>query len=120
MQVVPLEALPSQSLQIVLGGQNCALDVYILDGYDFTDSTLNTTNTNVYLDLAYNGIEVTETQICLNQKRLLLNRQYLGFSGDFMFVDTQGTSDPQYQGLGSRYVLLYLTPADIAAALANG
>lgn len=115
MQVVPLEALPSQSLQIVLAGQNCALDIYTLDGYDYTDPTLNTPNTNIYLDLAYNGIDVTETQICLNQKRLLINRQYLGFVGDFMFVDTQGTSDPQYKGLGSRYVLLYLTAADLAA-----
>lgn len=115
MQVVPLEALPSQTLQIVLGGQNCALSVYTLDGYDFTDATLNTTNENVYLDLAYNGIDVTETQICLNQKRLLINRQYLGFVGDLMFVDTQGTNDPQFAGLGSRYVLLYLTAADLAA-----
>lgn len=114
MQVIPLQAVPSQTLQIVLGGQNCALSLYILDGYDFTDLTLNTTNVNLYLDFAYNGIDVTETQICLNQKRLLINRQYLGFAGDFMFIDTQGTLDPQYQGLGARYVLLYLTPADLA------
>lgn len=115
MQVVPLEALPSQTLQIVLGGQNCALSVYTLDGYDFTDPTLNTTNENIYLDFSYGGVDVTETQICLNQKRLLINRQYLGFVGDFMFVDTQGTNDPQYQGLGSRYVLLYLSAADLPA-----
>ena len=114
MQVVPLEALPSQTLQIVLGGQNCALSVYTLDGYDYTDPTLGTPNTNVYLDFAYNGIDVTETQICFNKKRLLINRQYLGFVGDFMFVDTQGTNDPQFAGLGSRYVLLYLSASDLA------
>lgn len=121
MQVVPLAAVPSQNFQIVLGGQNCAISLYLQNGYDFTDSTLETTEANLYFDLTYNGIDVTNCAICLNQKRLLINRQYLGFVGDFMFVDTQGTNDPQYTGLGGntpRYVLLYITPADIAAAIA--
>lgn len=114
MKVVPLAALPSQTLQIVLGGQNCALSIYTGDGYDYNDPTLQTTNTNIYLDLSYNGgIAVTSTAICLDQKRLLINRQYLGFVGDFMFVDTQGNSDPQFAGLGDRWVLLYLEATDL-------
>lgn len=113
MKVVPLAAVSSQNFQIVLGGQNCAISLYLENGYDFNDPTLNTTNSNLYFDLTYNGIDVTNAAICLNKKRLLINRQYLGFVGDFMFVDTRGTSDPQFAGLGTRYVLLYLELADL-------
>jgi hypothetical protein len=114
MQAVPLNPEPSQTLQVVLDGQNCNISVYTKTGYDYSDPTLATPNTNLYFDLAFNGVDVTTTAICLNEKRLLVNRQYLGFSGDFMFVDTQGSNDPQYTGLGSRYVLLYLEAADLA------
>jgi|SRR5579863_165694 len=113
MEVVPLSPVPSQTLQVVLDGQNCAISVYTKQGYDYTDPTLGTPNTNLYFDLSYNGITVTTTEICLNLKRLLVNRQYLGFSGDFMFVDTQGDLDPQYVGLGGRYVLLYIEAAEV-------
>lgn len=116
MQQVPLNPVPSQNLQVVLAGQNCAISVYTKTGYDYTDPTLATPNTNLYFDLSYNGIDVTTTAICLNEKRLLVNRQYLGFVGDFMFIDTQGENDPQYTGLGSRYVLLYLEQSDLEAA----
>jgi hypothetical protein len=66
---------------------------------------------------------ITRTQNCLNRKRLLVNRQYLGFVGDFMFVDTQpppGTNgeDPQWEGLGTRFQLVYIEAADLDAALA--
>lgn len=113
MLTVPLSAVPSQTLQIVLGGQNVQMAVYTKDGYDFTDPTLETPNTNIYVDLAYNNIVLTTTQIALDEKRLLLNRQYLGFIGDFMFIDTQGFDDPQYAGLGARWLLLYLEAADL-------
>lgn len=119
MQQIPLEAVPSQTLNIVLGGQSCALSVYTLNGYDYTDSTLSTPKANLYVDFSYNGVTVTTTAICLNLKRLLINRQYLGFSGDLMFIDTQGGDDPQYDGLaneqGGRWVLAYLEAADLAA-----
>jgi hypothetical protein len=115
MQLIPLSAVPSQNFQIVLANQNCAISIYQEDGYDYTDLTLSTFAVKLYFDLAYNGIDVTNGAICLNQKRLLINRQYLGFVGDFMFVDTQGTNDPAFAGLGTRYVLLYLEASDLAA-----
>lgn len=114
MQAVPLSPVSSQTVQFVAGGQNCQLSVYTNDGYDYSDPTLNTEKDYIAIDFAYNGIQMTNTQNCLNLKRLLVNRQYLGFVGDFMFVDTQGTSDPEFDGLGSRYVLLYLEAADLA------
>jgi hypothetical protein len=38
---------------------------------------------------------------------------WLGFSGDLMFSDTQGSSDPSSPGLGTRYLLFYLTSDDL-------
>ena len=38
----------------------------------------------------------------------LVPTAYLGFSGWLVFVDTQGSEDPQYAGLGTRWVLVYL------------
>lgn len=113
MMLVPLSALASQTVQFVAGGQNCQMSVYTNDGYDYTDVTLSEPKPYIAIDFSYNGIQVTNTQNCLNEKRLLLNRQYLGFIGDFMFVDTQGTDDPQYTGLGTRWVLVYLEASDL-------
>lgn len=122
MMQIPLEAVASQTLQTVVGGQSVSLAIYTKVGYDFTDSTLSTPNTNLYMDVSYNGITLTTAQICLNEKRILINRQYLGFVGDFMFIDSQGDLDPVYTGLagtdGGRYWLLYLEAADLAALAA--
>jgi len=52
----------------------------------------------------------------------LLDRTYLGVVGDFMFLDTQGSgpptfngSPPYYTGLGTQFLLLYLEASDLAA-----
>lgn len=117
MQGIPgIGAVPAQTFQVVLNGQNCSFSLYTRTGYDFTDITLSTTNTNLYMDLSVNGVPITTGVICLNQKRLLVNRQYLGFVGDLMFIDMQGTEDPQYSGLGSRWQFVYVEAADLAAA----
>lgn len=118
MQVISLGAKPSQTLQFVVAGQNCQMSVYTLDGYDYNDPTLQTPKEYIAVDFAYNGVQMTNTQNALNLARLLKNRQYLGFVGDFMFIDTQappGTSGeaPQWEGLGSRWLLLYLEASDL-------
>lgn len=114
MQTIPgIGPVPSQTFQAVLGGQNCSFSLYTLTGYDFNDLTLETVNTNLYMDLTVNGESITVGAICLNEKRLLINRQYLGFSGDLMFIDTQGTEDPQYTGLGTRWQLVYIAASEL-------
>lgn len=120
MQVIPLSAVASQTRQFVVAGQNCQLSVYTNDGYDYADATLQTPKPYIAIDFAYNGIPVTNTQNCLVLARLLKNRQYLGFVGDFMFVDTQAPtgssgSDPEWEGLGTRWLLLYLEASDLPA-----
>lgn len=100
MQVVPLSPVPSQTFQIVLGGQNCAMAVYQKGRF-------------IYLDLSVNGSPVLNTKMCPVSSRLLLGRRYLGFVGDLVFMDTQGSDDPQYAGLGTRWVLMYAEAGDL-------
>lgn len=118
MQVVPLNAVPAQTQQITLNGQPCQISVYTKSGYAYSDvPEFTVPNTNLYFDLTVGGVTITTTAIGLNAVRLLRNREYLGFAGDFMFIDTEGSADPVYTGLGTRWLLLYLTPDDINSAL---
>lgn len=93
-QTIPLSAVPSQTLSIVLAGQNCQIAVYTL-------------STGLYLDLTADDVVITRTVVCRNRARLLLDRAYKGFVGDLVFVDQQGEDDPLYTGLGTRWLLFY-------------
>ena len=97
MQVIPLAAVASQSFTIQLNGQNCEINIY-------------QKSTGLYFDLILNGSGIVNTMICLNAVGLV-REIYLGFVGQLVFIDTQGTDDPYYTGLGSRYILTYWLPA---------
>lgn len=102
MQIVPLQALPSQTLQVQLGGQACVLNIYQLAYGLFVDVYVGAT-------LIIGGV------ICENLNRIVRSA-YLGFVGDFVFADTQSGAngaDPIYTGLGARFQLIYLDPADL-------
>lgn len=118
MLQIPLSAVPSQTLSIVLAGQSCQIAVYqkqpITDEYGVA--------AGLFFDLIVGGVPVTNSVRCLDRTPLLLDRQYLGFIGDFWFVDTLATqggpptfngAPPYYTGLGSQFVLLYLEAADL-------
>jgi hypothetical protein len=97
---VPLQAVPSQRLQIVLAGQQCDIAVYQREQWVFTD-------------LRSNGVDIFIG--VLSRDAVPLNpRSYMGFLGNLVFIDTQGSSDPTYDGLGSRYQLQYLTESENA------
>jgi hypothetical protein len=98
MLIVPLQPLASQVVQVMLGGQACTIGVYSKGGSMFADITVA-------------GAPLRTCQLCLNGV-LLVRFNYLGFVGDLVFVDLQGNTDPLYTGLGTRYVLVYLAPAD--------
>ena len=99
---VPLRAVPSQALGIVLGGQNVSLRFYTRD-------YLGTPR--LFCDLAVDGTMVWLGHICNNLQNLKLY-SYLPFSGALRFVDLQGDAEPQWEGLGTRWVLLYGTQDD--------
>lgn len=103
MQIVALNALPNQTLQAQLGGQACTLDI-VQSPY------------GLFMTVFVGATLIVPQVICLNLNRIV-RYGYLGFAGDFIFVDTQGTEDPIYTGLGdaaARFQLVYLEPADIA------
>ena len=96
MLAIPLQPGNNQSVSVLLGGQQCRINVY-------------EKSTGVYLDLYVNGMVVAVSVLCLNNVPMMSD-QYLGFVGTLMFYDTQGTADPVASGFGSRYQLQYLVP----------
>lgn len=102
MQIIPLQTDPSQTLTVTLNNQNCSINVYQrLFG--------------LFLDLYVDGSLVIGGQICENLNRIVRS-EYLGFQGDLAFIDTQGTDNPVYTGLGSQFQLLYLSSDDVTAS----
>jgi len=100
MQLIPLQATPNQTVAVQLSGQSCTLNVY-------------QKSTALYMDVFVNDVLIIGGVICQNINRIVRST-YLGFIGDFAFVDTQGDLDPYYAGIGSRYYLMYFTAAELA------
>lgn len=100
MQQLAIQAVPSQQIKVVLGGQNCQIAIY-------------QKSQGMFFDLNSNGEDVSIATICRNA--VPLNPiNYNGFQGNFIFIDTQGSDDPSYDGLGTRFQLIYLTAAEYA------
>jgi len=100
MQVVPLQPIANQSLQAQLNGQACTLTVY-------------QSNYGLFVTVEIGTADIINNALGKNLVRIVRDL-YLGFSGDLVFYDTQGSSDPVYTGLGSRFVLVYLSPTDLS------
>ena len=92
-QIIPLTTVASQSFTVLLGSQQCAINVYQL-------------STGLYCDIVVSNNPIVSTMLCLNLVGLV-REAYLGFTGQLFFFDTKGTSDPDYSGLGTRYQLVY-------------
>lgn len=108
-QIVPLQAVPSQIVNVTLNNQNCQLEVF-------------QKNTGMFINVYIDNALIIGGVICENAN-VIVRSTYLGFIGDLAFVDTQpnlisGPADPTYDGLGTRFVLEYLFPADLPSGLA--
>ena len=99
MVEVPLQPVASQQVQIILDGQTCAISVYAK-------------NQCMFFELAVNGNPIAYAVQCKNLVSLVPTA-YLGFTGWLLFIDSQGSSDPVYTGLGDRWQLLYLDSSDL-------
>lgn len=97
---VPLSAVPSQTLAIVLAGQACEI-------------ALRQNGDNMYFDLTVNRVNIVRSRIVRNKQLLLLDMKYRGFVGDFIFNDSQGDTQPVFTGLAGRYTLYYVAPGDL-------
>ena len=100
MYQVPTKPLPNQTFEVVLYGQNCSI-------------SLRQLNDNLYFSLTVNDVVHATNVICRNAAPLV-QAKYLGFLGNFLFVDFRGDLDPTYDGLGDRYFLVYLSESDLA------
>jgi hypothetical protein len=101
MLVIPTRPLPNQTLQAQINGQPCTLNIYQFAYGLFMD--------------VYVGQQLIAAGVLCENRTLVVRYAYAGLVGDFVFVDTQGTSDPAYTGLGTRFLLFYLAPSDLAA-----
>lgn len=93
--VVPLSAVPAQVLAVTLAQQACTIRVY-------------QKAFGIFLDLYVDGRAIVLGVQCEDRNRVVRDA-YRGFTGDLLFVDTQGRDDPYYTGLGGRYVLLWVS-----------
>ena len=92
-QVLSLQPLPAQTFEVTLGGQDCEI-------------SLQQMATGLFASLNVSGVQVIAGRYC-NDRVSLVRYAYLGFSGWLYFVDAQGGNDPSYEGLGSRFILVY-------------
>lgn len=102
MELIPLQAVPNQALTVNLEGQVTQINIY--------QKALG-----LFVDVYVDNILIIGGVIAENLNRIVRSI-YLGFIGDLAFIDTQGTTDPVYTGLGSRYSLAYITAAELEAA----
>jgi hypothetical protein len=103
MMLVPTQPIPNQQLQVQLANQACTIEIVQL-AY------------GMFMTLFVGNTLIVSGVICQNLNRIVRDL-YLGFTGDFVFFDTQGgqnPTDPVFTGLGSRYQLIYLEVADLA------
>jgi hypothetical protein len=91
--IVPLLTTPSQTLSVELNDQNTNINVY-------------QRSTGLYVDVGINAGLIIAGVLALDRNRIVRDG-YLGFTGDLAFWDSQGTKDPDWTGLNTRYYLGY-------------
>lgn len=99
MQLIPLTALPNQTINIVLGSQNCTIKVF-------------QKSTGVFIDLLVNDAPIAQGVLVLDRVKLIRVDQTV-FIGDLAFYDSQGLEPPYYTGFGTRWNLLYIESSEI-------
>ena len=102
MVIIPMSPVANQLFSVVLGTQPCQIQI-------------GQKSTGLFMDLYVNNALIVGGVICQDRNRIVRN-SYLGFIGDVAFFDTQGTADPVYTGLNTRWKLAYFTLSEITAA----
>jgi hypothetical protein len=111
-QNIPISAVASQQFNTTLSGQACTIKLFFKD-LDIPAAQEIVTDDPVFehLQVGFVNLYVNDALIIggvrAMDRNLIVRNRYLGFVGDIAFVDTQGTSDPVIDGLGSRFLLFY-------------
>lgn len=99
MLIIPTDPVQSRTFSIQLADQSCFIKLY-------------QKSTGMFFDLSVAGVPKVQGKIIRNRVKLV-RQPYLGFSGDIAFMDTVGNDDPDYTGLGSRFLMMYLEASDL-------
>lgn len=91
---IPVQAVPNQTLTVTLADQNLRFNV-------------GQKTTGLFMDVLNNSVQLAGGVQCRNGADIIQNA-YQGFTGNLQWVDTQGHEDPNYTGLGTRWILTYL------------
>lgn len=90
---IPLAATPLQTLAVQLGDQSCRV-------------AIRQRRTGVFVDL-YEQDRPVALGVKALDRVVLVRGPALQFDGRLFFVDTQGNEPPRYDGLGTRWLLLW-------------
>ena len=90
---IPLKPVPVQKVSATLGGQEVTVSLLPRLG-------------KLYATVSADGRVLIRERVCLHGMPLV-GEAYRGFRGELYLVDTAGSLDPQWQELGSRFVLVY-------------
>ena len=102
---IPLQAVPNQTVKVSLSGQNVILNI-------------NSSSYGIFVTVNVNNVDFVESILACHASPLIA-AYYEGFAGNLIFFDTQGTDNPVYTGLGTRWLLTYMDATDFATFLAN-
>lgn len=102
MIIVPLIPIASQTLEIILDNQEVTLSIYQRNERLFANITVGTQ-------------AVLAGAVCVNLQAINPFKSPY-FTGELFFVDTLGHEAPFYTGLGSRFELVFVSAAELAAA----
>lgn len=91
---IPLSATPLQTLAVQLGEQSCRI-------------TVRQRRTGVFVDLYEQDRPVALGVKALDRTDMVRSPAVERLDGRLFFVDTQGTEPPSYDGLGTRWLLLW-------------
>ena len=105
---IPLEPYQNQSLMVTLDDQDCTLALY-------------QRNSRLYLDLSVDSVPVRQGAVCLPQVGIVGDVR--GFAGELYMADQRTQPDkqqpPQWEGLGTRWKLYYLSPEEVLTLREN-
>ena len=96
---IPIKPIPNQKIDIILNKQN----VRIIINYKYG---------NLYADVYSKGDALCYGAIIRNNTPIIKAR-YTGFDGNLFMHDMNSTLDPDYELLGKRYRLVYLTNEEV-------
>lgn len=96
---LPIRPEPNQRFSVVLNNQHCTFELF--QRYD-----------HLYMNMYVGEEPIITGIVCLNRQDLI-QIATTSFVGFLWFVDLLGDTDPQWEGLGNRYQMVFATPEEL-------